>query len=89
MEGLIMQVIEDKLRKIFESCGFLSKPVDEIDIREDLSECGLNSVNLIKVIITIEDKFSMKFSDEDIIFDHFKCLKDLIEYIQEKKDCSI
>lgn len=77
--------IAEKLKEII---GFalpakkdiIEKCTEDSNLRTEL---GLNSVGLLYIVIAIEEIFQMTF--EDVSFDSFKTVKDVIDYIE--KEC--
>lgn len=46
-----------------------------------VEDLGLNSVGVLYIVIAIEEFFSIEF--EDVGFDDFKVIGDVIDYIEE------
>ena len=47
-----------------------------------VTDLGLNSVGILYVVIAIEEFFSIQF--DDVGFNDFKTVKDVIDYIEKK-----
>lgn len=75
--------IESKLRCIIEGIIDSGISVENIDIHEDLSEHGINSVTVIKFILKIEKEFSIKFDSKQFYFGSMRTLYDYITYLDE------
>ena len=56
----------------------LEKCTEESNLR---TEIGLNSVGLLYIVIAIEEIFQISF--ENVSFDSFKTVKDVIDYIDK------
>ncbi|MCX8132079.1 MAG: phosphopantetheine-binding protein [Clostridia bacterium] len=56
----------------------------EIEIEDELINLGINSVEFIKAIIALEKEFDLDLEDEDLDFNRFKVVGDLVSYIKEK-----
>ncbi len=46
-------------------------------------DIGLNSINYIKVVVSIEEKFGIEFDDELLDFEQFTSINTLCTYIKE------
>lgn len=55
-----------------------------IGAEENTEGLGMNSVNIIKLIVELENIFAIEFDDEDLDYNKLKTLKDLMEYIEIK-----
>ena len=75
--------IEDKLREILVFSLPTKKDVinnctENSNLRTDI---GLNSVGLLYIVIAIEEIFNVSF--ENMSFDSFKTVKDVVDYIEK------
>ena len=51
-----------------------------------LLEAGvLDSINLVRLIQFMEERFGVKVPDEDVVFENFQNIKVMAEYIAAKK----
>lgn len=75
------ELIVKKIIKIIEE-EFESVLIESADA--NLLESGLNSVDLIQLIILIEEGFGFEFPDEDLVIENFRSVNILSEYISEK-----
>ncbi len=64
----------------------LTKGVNEIGQDESLFNLGLDSLNLVKFIVAVEDRFEIEFEDDDIMGKNWKNYNTIIELI--KKRCN-
>lgn len=73
-----------KLKKIIAQ----SLEIEDIKINDDfnLLEAGFNSISFIKLVLSIEDLFSIEFDDDDLNIYIFPKLNDLIKYIDYKTE---
>lgn len=46
------------------------------------TDIGLNSVGLLYIVIAVEELFNVSF--EDVSFDDFKTVKDVIDYLEKE-----
>lgn len=62
----------------------MAKRVDVTNLKEDdeLSALGLDSLDLVEVVMEIEEELNVKFEMEEIA--NFKTLKDVIDCVNSK-----
>ena len=61
--------------------------LDEIDMEKNIiSEYGINSVSIIKLIVAAEEKYEITFSDFELSLDEYDTFGDLAMVIKEKLD---
>jgi acyl carrier protein len=73
--------IEELVRKIISAnCDY--ENVDEIDLDKNLQDLGINSVSFIKVVLAIEKQFDIEIDDENLIFEVFQTLRNIINYVR-------
>ena len=75
--------IGEKLREIIifalpNKKDMIEKCTEESNLRTDI---GLNSVGLLYIVIAIEEIFQITF--ENVTFDSFQTVKDVIDYIEK------
>jgi len=81
--------IENKIREILSESIQLSKPIEDIGLEEDLTELGMDSITVIKVIIDIESEYGFEVPDEDLAISNFVNLNNIISYIENRKNISL
>lgn len=59
--------------------------LEELDYSESLSEQGLDSLDLVTILFTIEEKFSIKIPEEDINEGKLSSIDCIVSYINELK----
>lgn len=59
--------------------------LEELDHSESLSEQGLDSLDLVTILFTIEEKFSIKIPEEDINEGKLSSINSIVSYINEVK----
>ena len=75
----IKNVLENKLGdELFVS-------VDKIGKNDNLFNLGLDSLNVIKLIIGIEEELNIKFQDKDIDSKNWKSIENINKLIEERK----
>lgn len=75
-------MIFDFLQKVLMKYG---EDLVEISVEDTLEDLGINSLAFIRIIIEIEEKYGFEFDDEDLNYQKFKYVKDVIEYIEKNK----
>ncbi len=73
--------IEFDVRKLIDEEVFLSKKIDQIESTDNLVDLGMNSITFIKLIVNIEKKYNIEFSNDIMIMDRFRTINDFVEYI--------
>lgn len=76
--------IELRVRDIIKTCIEPTKPIEEIGIDDNLFILGMDSLNCIKVIISIESEFDFEFDDDDLNFENFKNIRGITSYIERR-----
>ena len=61
----LYRLIRDEVRKSFEIEN------DNIDINDNLMEFGLDSINMVMMILEIESIFNIEIPDEDMVLENF------------------
>jgi len=59
--------------------------LEELDYSESLSEQGLDSLDLVTILFTIEEKFSIKIPEEDINEGKLSSINSIVSYINALK----
>lgn len=80
---------DEQIKKIMEvNLGEeLLKQADSINREEDLFLLGLDSMNVIRLIIGVEDEFGIEFSDQEISKENW-CSIQAIDNLMQKKAIS-
>lgn len=73
----IAAVISEVLNADFEE-------IKNISGDETLNRIGVDSVNFIDVIISLEDKFNITFDDEELLLQNLNTINKLYKIISEK-----
>jgi acyl carrier protein len=74
-----IQTINRKIIEIFES--ILHEKL-EIDMENDLSEYGIDSLILVQAVVLLENTFDLRFDDSDLTT--FRTIENLSSYIFDK-----
>lgn len=76
--------IERKVREILEEGGDLQVDVNQIALNSELKNFGINSIGYLKIIIDIEKKFGIEFEKDELFFDNFRSINNIVERIKSK-----
>ena len=74
-----MNITQDEILSIFESVG-VSVDVSTINGDALLSKIGIDSLEMMNVLLQIEEKFSIKIPDEEI--DNLNTIDNIVSYLQ-------
>ena len=56
----------------------------EVKEDEDLLSAGiLDSLSILKLVVFIEESFGIQVPDEDLVYDNFKSINAMAEYLQQ------
>lgn len=73
--------VEEQVRKIIAQ----SLEVNETVLAEkELIYIGLNSLTFIKIIVGLEENFEIEFDDNDLNYELFSTVDDIIKYVRGK-----
>ena len=63
----------------------ISKRVDnqEIDENSNLRSLGIDSLDLVEIVLEVEDMYDVSFENEEL--NSFKTVKDVIDAIEKRK----
>ena len=71
----------EKVKKIL--LNHTQVPADEIEMDTELvKDLGLNSLDVVSLIIAFEDKFGIEISDR--VIRDFVTVRDLVDYLEKK-----
>ena len=73
MKEIIINIIKDNLAL-----------KEEINEDTNLSNLSLDSLSFITTLVTIEEVFSISFTDEELNINNFKNVNDLINIVNKK-----
>ncbi|MGE6631459.1 acyl carrier protein [Bacillus sp. NPDC077027] len=73
VESKIIKLIMDKL-------SLAEKPHSD----DSLKALGLNSVQIVSFVISLEDLFHVAFEDEELHPDHFRTLEQIVTLVKSK-----
>lgn len=58
-------------------------PCENIELDDELSTLGIDSLQLVELIITLEDEFAVKFDDSDLDPSNIRSVASIIELIKK------
>lgn len=71
----------EKVKEIL--LNHIQVPADEIELSTDLvKDLGLNSLDVVNLIVTFEDEFGIEIPDRAI--QDFVTVRDLVDYLEKK-----
>ena len=57
---------------------------EDLDEKQELLSVGLDSLNVIKLIVMMEETFSIRFEDEDLQLKYFHSIDTLSNFVTSK-----
>lgn len=71
-----------KIKKIIHEVLKEKNISKEVNNDTNLQELGINSLDLIKVIVSIEEEYSIEFDDSDLLTDRFVDIQSIVAYVE-------
>lgn len=75
----ILSVLNAKIKEIKDS-GKILREDDYLDFKG----AGLNSLELMTIIVYLEDYYEIEFEDEDLLISEYVYIKDLMDIVCKK-----
>ncbi len=77
--------IEDKLKELIVERLFLKIEPGDIGDEDSLTDDhGIDSVQLLEIVVGLEEEFGISFEDEDFDIEIFKSVKSIADCVREK-----
>ncbi len=57
--------------------------IDKISKEEDLKEHGMDSLNAIELVVSLEMEFGIEFDEEDLLVDNICSIKKLVDTVEK------
>jgi acyl carrier protein len=79
------QEINQEIQDILTSKDFMSLQIDVKNIHDDTSlinDVGLDSIQILELIVAIENKFQFAINTNELNIDIFDHYSDLLEYVE-------
>lgn len=77
--------MEKEIIDILVDNNFVDSNGKEIQIDDDLTEMGLDSFNCIQLIVLLEEKYDIEFSDIDLSVESVNTVSKIKDYILNQK----
>ncbi len=72
----------EKIKGIIKEQIPLSIDIAEVSYDMDLFSIGMDSLNCIRVVFSLEDHFDIIFADDDLTLDLLRTIDSLADYVQ-------
>lgn len=67
--------------------GEVMPELTDVDLKKDMvTEYGVNSISIIRLIVAAEEKFEISFTDYELALDGYQCFGDVAALIEKKLD---
>jgi acyl carrier protein len=81
--------VEKQIREMIVERCFLGIPPDQIADGDDLMEAvGLDSVQILEVVVGLEENFGITFEDSDFDIENFRNVAAIAQYVRSKASAS-
>ena len=82
MQSMERETVE---KELLELVGEVMPELDEVDTKKDfITEYGVNSISIIRLIVAVEEKFQVSFTDYELSLDAYGSFGDLAAVIYKK-----
>ena len=61
------------------------KHIEQVCSDKPLSDYGIHSLKIVKILVTIEATFNLSIDDDDLNIERFPTMDSIIEYITENR----
>ncbi len=82
IEERIVQCIATTLKADPEEIRDMSKD-------QNLSTAGMDSLNSIDIVLSIEENFGINFSDEELLLQNLNTINKLHQIVEQKTSCNV
>ena len=79
-----MEIKEQIIAVIASALNIEPEQINSISVDENLNRVGVDSVNFIEIIISLEDKLHIVFDDEELLLDNLNTLNKLENVVSQK-----
>lgn len=73
-----MKSVEERVLSIVKEKSFMR---DEVKKEDEFSTIGINSIDIVDLIVSLEDEFGICFSDSVLNVEKFKTIENVIEMV--------
>jgi acyl carrier protein len=85
MAPMAEQFDQEIMHTIIESIHTITGEQQDIPYEKNLIEVGINSIQLIQIIVMLEEQLDITFLDEDLLLDKFETVAKIYEMVQAQK----
>jgi acyl carrier protein len=83
---MMAEDLEPQIKEMIVERCFLSIDPEEIDADAPLmDEIGLDSVQILEVVVGLEDVFGVTVDDADFDIENFSTVRDIADYVREQQ----
>lgn len=75
-----MKDVKERVLGIVRERSFMG---DEVKKEDEFSAIGINSIDIVDVIVEIEDEFGISFNDSALNVEKFRTIENVIEMVNE------
>lgn len=79
-----MEIVERIENTISNILNIEPEKIREISRDETLNRIGVDSVNFIEVVISLEDEFNVEFEDDELLLQNLNTINKLTNIIKQK-----
>lgn len=78
--------IIERVRNVIDECfgEELVKSIENVENDENLYNIGLDSLNVVKLVVGLEDEFDIEFEDDDIAGGNWKNINIIVELLKKR-----
>ena len=74
-------------KELISLIGEVMPELDGVDLKKDIvAEYGVNSISIIRLIVAVEEKFEVSFTDYELALEGYQCFGDVAALIEKKLD---
>lgn len=78
--GEIERIIRNLIKCTIETPMF---DADSVGVLDTLTDVGLDSMDLIALVVAIESNFDIELQDEDLLFENLDTIKKIIDIVRK------
>ncbi len=78
---MLKKEIEKNVREILGEYATLTKDISEIEESDYLEDYGMNSAGILRLIVAIEKKYNIVFTDESFDLRYFSTIEKIVEHV--------
>lgn len=80
-KSILKEKLIETLNELFPKMEVDADEFENVKLIDDL---GIDSINFVKLVITLEMKFNFEFDDDKLLISEFPTVQSLIEYVDKK-----